>query len=60
MTQSMNILRGIFEINCLFLSGHFKFQVSQKMLISSFDVLPVARNATFQPMYPLLEGVTVR
>ena len=59
MTQSMNILRGMFEINCLFLSGHFKFQVSQKIR-SSFDVLPVARNATFQPMYPLLEGVTVR
>ena len=25
----------------------------------ALEVLPVARNAKFQPMYPLLEGVTV-
>ena len=28
-------LRGMFEMNCLFLSGDFKFQVSPKVLISS-------------------------
>ena len=27
-------LRGMFEMNCLFLSGDFKFQVSPKVLIS--------------------------
>ena len=43
-------------MNCLFLSGDFKFQVS----FHALEVLPVARNAKFQPMYPLLEGVTVR
>ena len=42
-------------MNCLFLSGDYKFQVSPKVLI----LLPMARNAKFQPMYPLLEGVTV-
>ena len=26
-------LRGMFEMNCLFLSGDFKFQVSPKVLI---------------------------
>ena len=30
---SLNI-RGMFEMNCLFLSGDFKFQVSSKVLIS--------------------------
>ena len=53
-------IRGMFEMNCLFLSGDFKFQVSPKVLSSCPRVLPMARNATFQPMYPLLEGVTVR
>ena len=38
----------------------FKFQVSQKYSFHALEVLPVARNAKFQPMYPLLEGVTVR
>ena len=27
-------LRGMFQMNCLFLSGDFKFQVSPKVLIS--------------------------
>ena len=53
-------LRGMFEMNCLFLSGDFKFQVSPKVLISCPRSTPVARNAKFQPMYPLLEDVTVR
>ena len=51
-------LRGMFKINCLFLSGDFKFQVSPKF--HALEVLSVAKNAKFQPMYPLLEGVTVR
>ena len=45
-------------MNCLFLSGDFKFQVSPKF--HALEVLPVARNAKFQLMYPLLEGITVR
>ena len=47
-------------MNCLFIPGDFKFQVSPKVLISSPRSTPVARNAKFQPMYSLLEGVTVR
>ena len=53
-------LRGMFEMNCLFLSGDFTFQVSQKYSFHALEVLPLARNAKFQPMYPLLESVTVR
>ena len=29
-----NKIRGMFEMNCLFLSGDFKFRVSPKVLIS--------------------------
>ena len=36
------------------------FKLAQKYSFHAFEVLPVARNAKFQPMYPLLEGVTVR
>ena len=32
----------------------------EKYSFHALEVLPVARNAKFQPMYPLLEGVTVR
>ena len=32
-TQEVYV-RGMFEMNCLFLSGDFKFQVSPKVLIS--------------------------
>ena len=32
--QDSGQLRGMFEMNCLFLSGDFKFQVSPKVLIS--------------------------
>ena len=52
-------IRGMFKMNCLFLSGDFKFQVSPEVLNLSLEVLPVAKNAKFRPMYPLLEGVTV-
>ena len=45
-------------MNCLFLSGDFK--LAQKCSFHPLEVLPVARNAKFQPMYPLLEGVKVR
>ena len=37
-----------------------KFKLAQKYSFHALEVLPVARNAKFQPMYPLLEGVTVR
>ena len=40
-------LRGMFEMNCLFLSGDFKFQVSLKYSFHALEVLPVARNAKF-------------
>ena len=36
------------------------FKLAQKCLFHALKVLPVARNAKFQPMYPLLEGVRVR
>ena len=36
------------------------FKLAQKCSFDLLEVLPVARNAKFQPMYPLLEGVTVR
>ena len=55
---SFHSIRGMFEMNCLFLSGDFK--LAQKYSFRALEVLPVARNAKFQPMYPLLEGVTVR
>ena len=50
----------MFEMNCLFLSGDFNFKLAQKYSFHALEVLPVARNAKFQQMYPLLEGVTVR
>ena len=34
--------------------------LAQKCLFHPLEVLPVARNAKFQPMYPFLEGGTVR
>ena len=37
-----------------------QIKLAQKYSFHAFEVLPVARNAKFQPMYPLLEGVTVR
>ena len=36
------------------------FKLAQKYSFHALEVLPVARNANFQPVYPLLEGVTVR
>ena len=36
------------------------FKLAQKYSFHALEVLPVARNAKFQPMYPLLEVVTVR
>ena len=32
--QKTSNVRGMFEMNCLFLSGDIKFQVSPKVLIS--------------------------
>ena len=36
------------------------FKLAQKYSFHALEVLLVARNAKFQQMYPLLEGVTVR
>ena len=36
------------------------FKSARKYSFHALEVLPVARNAKFQPMYPLLEGDTVR
>ena len=36
------------------------FKLAQQYSFHALEVLPVAINAKFQPMYPLLEGVTVR
>ena len=36
------------------------FKLAQNYSFHALEVLPVARNAKFQQMYPLLEGVTVR
>ena len=36
------------------------FKLAQKYSFYALEVLPVARIAKFQPMYPLLGGVTVR
>ena len=36
------------------------FKLAQKYSFHALEILPVARNAKFQPMYQLLEGVTVR
>ena len=36
------------------------FKLAQKYSFHALEVLPVVRNAKFQPMYPFLEGVTVR
>ena len=36
------------------------FKLAKKCSFHSLEVLPVACNATFQPIYPLLGGVTVR
>ena len=36
------------------------FKLAQKYSFHALEVLPVARNAKFQPMYLLLEGVRVR
>ena len=58
MNPGMPFVRAMFEMNCLFLSGGFK--LAQNYSFHALEVLPVARNAKFQPMYPLLEGVTVR
>ena len=46
-------------IACFYLETS-NFKLAQKYSFHVLEVLPVARNAKFQPMYPLLEGVTVR
>ena len=55
--STMITIRGMFEMNYLETSN---FKLAQKYSFHALEVIPVARNAKFQPMYPLLEGVTVR
>ena len=50
----------MFEMNCLFYLETSNFKLAQKYSFHALEVLPVARNAKFQPMYPLLEGVMER
>ena len=49
-------------MNCIayFYLETSNFKLAQKYSFHALEVLPGARNAKFQPMYPLLEGVTVR
>ena len=56
MTQSTRDVRNELLISI------WRLQISraQKYSFHALEVLPVARNAKFQPMYPLFEGVTVR
>ena len=53
-------IRGMFEIIAYFYLETSNFKLAQKDSFHALEVLPMARNAKFQPMYPLLEGVTVR
>ena len=36
------------------------FKLAKKCSFHALKILPVVRNAKFKPMYPLLEGGTVR
>ena len=51
---------GCSKWNAYFYLETSNFKLAQKYSFHALEVLPVARNAKFQPMYPLLEGVTVR
>ena len=51
-------IRGMLEMNYLFLSGDFNFKLAQKCSFDAVEVLPEARIAKLHPMYPLPEGVT--
>ena len=46
-------------MNCIFYLESSNFKIAQKCSFHPLEVLPVARNAKCQPMYPLLEGVMV-
>ena len=59
-----NIIYSVYE-GCSKWIAYFyletlNFKLAQKYSFHALEVLPVARNAKFQPMYPLLEDVTVR
>ena len=51
---------GCSKWNAYFYLETSNFKLAQKYSFHALEVLPVARHAKFQPMYPLLEGVTVR
>ena len=54
------VYEGCSKLIAYFYLETSNFKLAQKYSFHAFEVLPVARNAKFQPMYPLLEGVTVR
>jgi hypothetical protein len=63
LTISKKTMQGLYE-GCSKCIAYFyletsNFKLAQKSSFHALEVLPVARNAKFQPMYPLLEGVTV-
>ena len=63
-TQNEELYRSMYE-GCSKWIAYFyletsNFKLAQKYSFHALEVIPVARNAKFQPMYPLLEGVTVR
>ena len=60
MTITNPIYEGCSKWIAYFYLGTSNFMLAQKYSFHALEVLPVARNAKFQPMYPLLEGVTVR
>ena len=53
-------LRGMFEKNCLFLSGDFKFQVSPKLLIPCHQRPLRGYKCKASIDVSTIEGVTVR
>ena len=55
-----NIYEGCSKWIAYFYLETSNFKLAQKYSFHALEVLPVARNAKFQPMCPLLEGVTVR
>ena len=58
--MSIYIYEGCSKWIAYFYLETSNFKLAQKYSFLALEVLPVARNAKFQPMYPLLESVTVR
>ena len=56
----MHLYEGCSKWIAYFYLETSNFKLAQKYSFHALEVLPMARNAKFQSMYPLLEGVTVR